>query len=257
MSLRELLAIALCAIGMLGRCRAHRRCFLIPPGAGAANMWTTITERSSPIPIAGWKTPETALPTGSSRKTRLTFGFLERLRNATTLQRLTELWNYRACLPSRKAGDTFSPATTVCRIRRALRRGYPRAEPRVLLDPNTLSTDGTTALVLATERGWQAARLWLAEPVRIGPWSVRDVRLARTATTIWTGASSPASRGPGRSGFYYRRYASRNSEEMRAMTTNKLFFHLLGEPQSGPTDLRGPMKKSGYSTPRFARTVVT
>jgi prolyl oligopeptidase len=79
----------------------------------------------------------------------VTLPFLEHLpRRAAFLERLTQLWNYpRTELPLREAGQLFYRRNTGLQKQSALyMRTSWAAEPVLLLDPNTLSVDGSVSL---------------------------------------------------------------------------------------------------------------
>ena len=78
-----------------------------------------------------------------------TLPFLERLpQRAALLARLTQLWNYsRTSLPIEEAGELFYRHNTGLQKQAPLyRRAARAAQPRLLLDPNTLSDDGSVSL---------------------------------------------------------------------------------------------------------------
>jgi prolyl oligopeptidase len=80
---------------------------------------------------------------------RVTFGYLEMIQERTSIrQRLTELWNYeRYAVPLKVGGRYFFARND------GLQNQSPiyvldelEGQPRLLLDPNSLSPDGTVAL---------------------------------------------------------------------------------------------------------------
>jgi prolyl oligopeptidase len=108
---------------------------------------------------------------------------------------------------------------------------------RVLLDPNTLRADGTTALAghYASKDGKLMAYGIAEAGSDWTTWRVRDVetgkdlpdviRWSKFSTIEWT---------PDHRGFYYQRFDEpKPGEEMRAQNEYaKLYLHRLGEPQS-------------------------
>jgi prolyl oligopeptidase len=108
---------------------------------------------------------------------------------------------------------------------------------RVLLDPNTLRADGTTAL--AGHHASKDGKLLAYGIAEAGSdwttWRVRDIetgkdlpdviRWSKFSTIEWT---------PDHRGFYYQRFAEpKPGQEMRAQNEYaKLYLHRLGEPQS-------------------------
>jgi prolyl oligopeptidase len=79
----------------------------------------------------------------------LTFGFLDQIPARQRLnQRLTELWDFpKAQSPVKRGGRYFQARNTGMQNQDVLFVfDSLTAEPRPVLDPNTLSTDGTVAL---------------------------------------------------------------------------------------------------------------
>src|ERR1044072_2262543 len=80
---------------------------------------------------------------------KVTFGWLERVPGRERIRRrLTDLWNYeRDGLPYKKGGRYFYPRNDGLQNQNAV---YVvdrlEGQPRLLIDPNTLSADGTVAL---------------------------------------------------------------------------------------------------------------
>src|SRR6185436_5267894 len=112
---------------------------------------------------------------------KVTFGYLEKIPYREKIkQRLTELWNYeRYGLPFREGGRYFytkndglqnqSVLYTMTRLDEA---------PRLLLDPNKLSADGTVALAgySITDDGTLMAYGTSTAGSDWNEWKVRDVR---------------------------------------------------------------------------------
>ena len=182
--------------------------------------------------------PETR--TWIEAQNRLTFGFLGRIPEREGLrQRLTELWDYaRAWAPVKRGGRYFQLRNSglqnqdVLYVLEAL-----DAEPRVLLDPNTLSSDGTVALT-----GWSVSPdgRWLAYATSAAgsdwlTWRVRDVDSGQDLTDAieWSKFSGAAWRQDS-SGFYYSAYDPPAPGEDFTGTNyyQKLYFHRLGQPQA-------------------------
>jgi prolyl oligopeptidase len=96
---------------------------------------------------------------------QVTFGYLEQLPGRDQLQqRLTELWNYERYGIPFKRGDRYFFYKNDGLQNQSVLYTLPtlEAEPTVLLDPNTLSADGTVALssmwpLVRMERTWPMA----------------------------------------------------------------------------------------------------
>ena len=110
------------------------------------------------------------------------------------------------------------------------------AAPRVLLDPNMLSADGTVALAgySVSEDGKYLAYGLSSAGSDWMEWRVRDVDTGqdRADHLRWVKFSG-ASWAKDGSGFYYSRYeAPTDGEELQQVNYyQKLFFHALGTPQ--------------------------
>ncbi len=170
----------------------------------------------------------------------LTFGFLEQIPARDQLrQRLTELWDYpKAQAPLKRGGRYFQFRNTGLQNQDAL---YVfdslSAEPRLLLDPNTLSSDGTVAL-----NSWEVSPNgnWLAYATSASgsDWQIWHIRNVATTEDLpeqieWS-KFSEAAWLPDESGFFYSRYDTpKPGEELQgANYFQKLYFHQRGTPQN-------------------------
>jgi prolyl oligopeptidase len=173
------------------------------------------------------------------RQNELTFGFLEQIpRRERMRQRLTKLWDYpKAQAPVKHGGRYFQLRNTGLQNQDVLYVfDWLDAEARLLLDPNTLSEDGTVAL-----NSWEASPdgKWLAYATSTSgsDWQVWHVRNVETGEDLsesieWS-KFSEAAWLPDASGFFYARYdAPKAGEEFaNANYFQKLYFHKLGTPQ--------------------------
>ncbi len=173
----------------------------------------------------------------------LTFGFLEQIpARAAIQQRLTRLWDFeRYGTPSLQGGRYFYGRNDGLQNQGVLYVAETLdAAPRVLLDPNTLSADGTVALAgsAVSEDGNYLAYGLAAAGSDWTEWHVRDVQTGadRADHLRWVKFSG-ASWAKDGSGFYYSRYdAPRAGEELQqANYFQKLYFHALGTDQSADT----------------------
>ncbi len=160
----------------------------------------------------------------------------------TIRARLTEVWDYERRSVPEKAGDLYAyfrnaglQNQAVLYVTRDL------AEPgRVLLDPNTLSPDGTVALTASafSDDGARFAYSVSTSGSDWQEWHVRDVATGKDLPDIvrWSKFSGASWKRDG-SGFYYSRYDEPASESKFKDTNynHKVFFHRIGTPQS--TDL--------------------
>ncbi len=170
----------------------------------------------------------------------VTFGFLDTIPLRDKLrERLKKAWNYeRTGVPFEHGGRWFFTRNSGLQNQSVLYEAdAPDADARVLLDPNTLSEDGTTSLteVAPSEDG----RLLVYGVSKAGSdWQefrVRDIATGKDTGDLveWIKFSDAAWAKDG-SGFYYSRYPK--PEEGAALTgANKnhtVYFHQLGTPQS-------------------------
>jgi prolyl oligopeptidase len=173
----------------------------------------------------------------------LTFAFLAGIPEREAIRaRMAALWDYeRHGIPWKRGGryffsrnDGLQNQDVLCTLTSL------DGEARVLLDPNTLSPDGTVALtsVAVSEDGRYLAYGISRSGSDWQEWFVRDVG---TATDLddhleWIKFSGASWARDG-SGFYYSRYDP-PGETARLTELNKfqkLYFHRLGTPQSADT----------------------
>ena len=174
---------------------------------------------------------------------RVTRAYLDAIRERQEIEkRLTALWNYERYSPPGKHGGRYfftkndglqnqSPLYVLARL---------DGEPRMLLDPNTLSKDGTVSLAgyavsndgkllaYGTSSGGSDWNEWHVRDVDTGKDRPDDLKWIKFSGASWTHDDS---------GFYYSRYDEpEKGRELQAVVKNqKLFFHRLGTPQSEDT----------------------
>lgn len=156
--------------------------------------------------------------------------------------RLTEVWDYERRGVPERAGELYAYfRNTGLQNQAVLYVTRDLAEPgRVVLDPNTLSPDGTVALTNTSfsEDGTRLAYSISSSGSDWQEWRVRDVASGADLPDIvrWSKFSGAAWKRDG-SGFYYSRYDEPASESKfkDANYFHKVYFHRLGTPQS--TDL--------------------
>ena len=159
-------------------------------------------------------------------------------------QRLTELWNYeRYTVPIKRGGRYFYMRNdglqdqSVVYVAGAL----DDASPRVLIDPNGLSTDGTVAIAdLVPSPDGKLLAYSLSDGSDWRVWRVRDVangadlpdtlRYMKFRNVAWTADSRT---------LYYSRYPLRpdgNGDDSKQMS---VYRHALGTPQSEDVEVYG------------------
>lgn len=171
---------------------------------------------------------------------KVTFAYLEKIpAREEVKKRLTELWNYaKFGVPEKHGGRYFFTEND------GLKNQAPvfvldglDAKPRLLLDPNTLSSDGTVALRDAafSRDGKRMAYGLSAAGSDWETWKVRDVdtgadlsdelRWVKFSGAAWTADNA---------GFFYSRFAEpkAGSELEDTNYFQKVYYHRLGTPQS-------------------------
>ena len=171
---------------------------------------------------------------------RVTFGFLEQIPERSRIkERLTALWNYeRFGVPFKEGGRYFFTKNDGLQNQSVLYT-LPSldAEPRVLLDPNKLSADGTVALMgySVSEDGKLMA---YGTSTAGSDWMEWRVRAIDTGADLpdkieWVKSSGAAWTKDGK-GFFYSRYdAPKATDTYKGLNYfHKLYYHRLGTPQA-------------------------
>jgi len=170
----------------------------------------------------------------------VTFAYLDRIPERKAIrERLTKLWNYeRYGIPYEEGGRYFYSRNdglqnqSVLYVTESL-----DAEPRVLLDPNTLSEDGTVALgQTEVSRDGRCLAYGLSTAGSDWQeWRVRDVETGKDlADHLKWVKFSDASWSTDNRGFYYSRYDEpKDGDELKGQNYfQKVYYHRLGTPQS-------------------------
>jgi prolyl oligopeptidase len=173
---------------------------------------------------------------------RLTFGFLEKLPQRSAFrERLTKLWNFeRVGVPVKEGGRYFFSKNSGLQNQAVF---YVQeklgAEPRVLIDPNTLAADGTVALT-STRVSRDGRLVAYSTAVAGSDWNeyrVRSVDTGRDAGDLikWVKFSGFGWTKDHR-GFFYSRYPAPAAEAGTGKTFSKLenqrmYYHRLGTSQ--------------------------
>lgn len=169
---------------------------------------------------------------------QLTFGYLEKLPNREQIKaRLTELWDYpKYGTPFKEAGQYFFYKNNGLQNQSVLYTTNDfAAEPKVLLDPNTLSADGTAALtnIEISNDGkylmYQVAKSgsdWneiFVKNIETGEMLPDHIQWVKFSGVSWY-----------RDGFFYSAYdqPEAGSELSKANEFQKVYFHKLGTEQS-------------------------
>ncbi|WP_228892458.1 prolyl oligopeptidase family serine peptidase [Pseudoduganella aquatica] len=174
---------------------------------------------------------------------KLTQGYLGQIPAREAIKaRLTKLWNFeRYGVPYKEGGRYFYSRNDGLQNQSVLYTMKTLADtPRVLLDPNTLSSDGTVALAgaavspngkllaystAASGSDWNEIKVRAIDSGKDTEDHIKWVKFSRTA---WNHDGS---------GFYYSRY-DEPTEATKLAGVNyfqKLYFHKIGTPQSADT----------------------
>ena len=157
--------------------------------------------------------------------------------------RLEELWDFdKIGLPRRKAGQVFFTKQTSLQNQSVLyvRSADQDGEPKVLLDPNLMSEDGTTAISgYAVNEDASLLAYGISEDGSDWQeWRVRNVESGEDLPDHlkWVKFSGASWSQDGK-GFCYSRYdAPKAGEAMKAENYfQKLYYHRIGEPQEKDT----------------------
>jgi prolyl oligopeptidase len=170
---------------------------------------------------------------------KVTFGYLEQIPYRKTIRdRMMKLWNFeRFTVPQQQGGRYFYQHNNGLQNQNVLLVAEAlNAEPRELLDPNTLSSDGTVALggEAITDDGKLMAYGTAASGSDWEEWHVRDVDTGKDRPDLikWVKFSGASWSKDGK-GFYYSRYDEPKGTALRdANYFQKLYYHKLGTAQS-------------------------
>jgi prolyl oligopeptidase len=174
---------------------------------------------------------------------KVTFAYLTEIGAREQIkQRLTQLWNYEKYgIPFKQGNRYFYFKNDGLQNQNVLYTLTSLdAEPRVLLDPNTFSEDGTIALsgIAISEDGNLMAYGLSTSGSDWNEWKVLDVETASNLPDHlkWVKFSGASWTHDGQ-GFFYSRYDEPN-EATKLEDLNyyqKLYYHKLGTPQSEDT----------------------
>ena len=153
-------------------------------------------------------------------------------------KRLTEIWNVERFSTPSKEGNRYFYSRNDGLQNQAVVYTLDKldGEPRLLLDPNTLSEDGTVSLAdyEISEDGAFMAYSISHSGSDWREWKVRDVAKGTDYPDhlLWSKFSG-ASWSKDNKGFYYSRYdAPKKGEEFKAENYfQKVYYHRLGTPQ--------------------------
>ena len=171
---------------------------------------------------------------------KVTFAFLDGIAARKTIkERLTTLWNYeRYGVPVMRGGRYFFSRNDGLQNQSVQYwMSSLDGEPKLLLDPNKLSKDGTVALsgisysddgkymAYSVSSGGSDWQEWKVRQVDTGEDLSDDLKWVKFSGASWTKDGK---------GFYYSRYAEPDDATMMtgANYFQKLYYHRIGTPQS-------------------------
>ena len=171
---------------------------------------------------------------------KLTFSFLESIPQREPIKkRLTELWNYEKFgVPSKVGGRYYYSKNDGLQNQSVLYvLDKLDGEPRVLLDPNSWSKDGTVALAATSfsDDGKYVAysvadagsdwNTWRIIEIDSGRLLADELKWIKFSGVSWTNDSR---------GFFYSRFdAPKEGAAFQGLNKNqKVFYHRIGTPQS-------------------------
>ena len=171
---------------------------------------------------------------------KLTFSYLDTIPYRGAIrERLLKLWNYeRFTVPEQHGGRYFYQHNDGLQNQNVLLVAESlNAEPRLLLDPNTLSSDGTVALAghAISDDGKRMAYGTAASGSDWTEWHVRDIDTGKDLPDVikWVKFSGASWTKDGK-GFFYSRYDEpKEGTVMRgANYFQKLYYHVVGSAQA-------------------------
>ena len=170
---------------------------------------------------------------------KLTFGFLASIPERNAIKdRLTRLWNYEKYgVPFREGNRYFYTRNSGLQNQAVLYTVTALdAQPQMILDPNTLSSDGTVALsgLQVSPDGKLLAYSLSSSGSDWQEWKVRDVETSKDLSDHlkWVKFSGVSWTRDGK-GFFYSRYDEPKSDALKATNYfQKIYFHKLGTAQT-------------------------
>ncbi|MGD2114590.1 MAG: prolyl oligopeptidase family serine peptidase [Acidobacteriota bacterium] len=169
----------------------------------------------------------------------VTFGYLASIPERPAIEeRLRELWNFeRYSVPEKDGGRYVFTKNDGLQDQAVLYvQDSLEAEPRVLLDPNAWSDDGTVALagVSVSDGGRYLAYAVAESGSDWTTWRVMEIETGRVLpeTIRWIKFSG-VEWGPKEEGFFYGRYPrpEEGTEYQSVALNQKVYFHRVGTPQ--------------------------
>ena len=175
-----------------------------------------------------------------AEQNKLTFGYLKSIPQRETIhKRMTELWNYEKIgAPFKRGGRYYFSRNDGLQNQNVLfQQETLESEPKMLLDPNTWSKDGTVALsgsafsddgryvAYGVQDAGSDWNTWKIMEIETGKLLDDELKWVKFSGAEWT---------PDSKGFFYARYP--RPEEGAAFTSlnanMKVYYHRVGTQQS-------------------------
>ncbi len=168
---------------------------------------------------------------------KVTFDYLSKIPYRDKIkQRLTKVWNYAKCgTPFKEGGFTFFLKNDGVQNQSILYVQQGKEEARVLIDPNKLSADGTTAL--SSPVPCKGGHLLAYQLSKAGSdWTdihVMDVKTGTEKTDVLKWVKFSGISWKGDKGFYYSHYdAPLGGHELSKKNEfSKVYYHTIGKSQ--------------------------
>ncbi len=186
---------------------------------------------------------------------KVTFAYLNQIpERAWIKERLTKLWNYEKLSAPSKRGDRYFMSKNDGLQNQSVLYWMDSLTdtPKIVIDPNKLSADGTVALAgtSISEDG-----KFLAYGLSSGgsdwtEWHVREIETGKDMpdTIKWVKFSGASWTNDGK-GFFYSRYDEPKGDKLQSVVEfQKLYFHKMGTEQSEDVLVyeRPDQKKFGF-----------
>ncbi len=173
---------------------------------------------------------------------KMSFGFLASIPERNSIkERLTKLWNYEKYgIPFKESNRYFYTRNSGLQNQAVLYTVTSLdAQPQMVLDPNTLSADGTVAVsgLQPSPDGKLLAYSLSASGSDWQEWKVREVETGKDLSDHlkWVKFSGATWTRDGK-GFFYSRYDEPKGDTLKGINYfQKVFYHQLGTPQSQDT----------------------
>lgn len=174
---------------------------------------------------------------------KVTFAYLKNLPGRDAIEkRMTELWNYeKISAPSKEGGRYYFFRNDGLQNQNVLyMQDTLEDEPKILIDPNTWSADGTVALsgtefsddgkyaAYGIQDGGSDWRTWRIMEIESGKLLDDELKWIKFSGISWT---------PDSKGFYYSRYDQpAEGAAFQSLNLNqKVYYHTVGTAQSEDT----------------------